>query len=624
MRTSRCDACGGNAQPLPLEDGDALATLARGEASPLAREAWSRRDWASFVSHALTVEGVTDVRSTRLADGPGFSAVVRGVATLVAVRQNAQQIVLEAPVARLPQTMIVPALRILLEASHDASNGARFAVRDDLVVVRVVGRLDQDTPIAFGTALRGLVGAANEMADRLVASVDARMLAPSEHQALDFDTMPAGRFLGRIAHAPQAATPAPTAAAASRRPQVSPFRQGGSSAVTSAGHAAITAPPGGTPTTAPQAPTAPPAGRATKPPGRASGAFEALLAPAPPPQHLPTPQAPEPFSTPGDEVPAILSAGHPHPGSAGHPHPGSPRPDPAKSPRPAPAASAPLPESGPGRPAPNIAKTVEVPIGPALKPPPRGPSMRPTPIAVPTIASPKTPPVADRPTTGNAPTVQTAKAVEPPARQADLMATQVSMAPPPPGPKALCDLLHKAQTLGAVLSFADQPATMLLLVRATVYRGVFEFGEGAPGAVAELFERTRELTKEIHITAPGKRRGTMAIPQAETAFDIFGEIVAANGVRPAAGPPAIEPITTAQDAKQHLARYVSEIDQAPADIEVRHFLGIGALCELVVRTKLPPQTLDRVRGIIGRALKEGPRQSSIELMMTALNRIIGG
>jgi len=248
--------------------------------------------------------------------------------------------------------------------------------------------------------------------------------------------------------------------------------------------------------------------------------------------------------------------------------------------------------------------------------------MRPTPIVVPAVAPVK---MVERPTTGDTPTIQTTKVPETRARpSADLTSTQVSMATAPPGPKALCDLLHKAQTLGAVLSFADQPATMLLLVRATVYRAVFEFTEGAPGAVAEVFQKTYGLTKEIHITAPGKRRGSMQIPVAETAFDVFGEIVAANGVRPAAGPPAIEPITTAQDAKQHLARYVSEIDQAPADVEVRHFLGVGALCELVVRTKLPPQTLDRVRGIIGRALKEGPRKESIELMMTALNRIIGG
>ena len=161
-------------------------------------------------------------------------------------------------------------------------------------------------------------------------------------------------------------------------------------------------------------------------------------------------------------------------------------------------------------------------------------------------------------------------------------------------------------------------------MRATVYRAVFELLDSAPGAVSALFHETLPLTREIHITAPGIRRGAMALPEAESAFAVFERIVAAGGVLPASSPPAIEPITTAQDAKQHLARYVSEIDQAPSDLELRHYLGLGALCELVVRTKLPPQTLDRVRGIIARSIKEGARQSSIDLMMTALNRIIGG
>ena len=120
-------------------------------------------------------------------------------------------------------------------------------------------------------------------------------------------------------------------------------------------------------------------------------------------------------------------------------------------------------------------------------------------------------------------------------------------------------------------------ASMLLLVRATVYRAVFEFADVAPGAVTVLFDETAPLTREIHITAPGKRRGSMQIPEAEAAFPVFEKIVAAGGILPKGGSIGIEPITTAQDAKQHLARYVSEIDQAPQDLDLRHFLGLGAL-----------------------------------------------
>lgn len=188
--------------------------------------------------------------------------------------------------------------------------------------------------------------------------------------------------------------------------------------------------------------------------------------------------------------------------------------------------------------------------------------------------------------------------------------------------EAFCELLHKAQTLGAVLSFADQPATMCLLVRATVYRAIQEQDPAVADAVALLFAETQPLIKEIFITAPGKRRGSMAIPATSPAFEVMARIVGQQCAVQGAPPLQVQPITTAQDAKQHLARYVSEIDQAPSDADLRHFLALGALCELLVRTKLPAATQERLRGIVAHAKKEGAKQAVVELMMTALTRMI--
>ncbi len=86
-------------------------------------------------------------------------------------------------------------------------------------------------------------------------------------------------------------------------------------------------------------------------------------------------------------------------------------------------------------------------------------------------------------------------------------------------------------------------------------------------------------------------------------------------------PLAIEPMTSAAQAKEHVARYLSEIDRAPQDQGIRHFLALGALTELLVRTKLPPQTDQRLRDIVAHAQREGAKQSAIDLMMTALQRI---
>ncbi len=80
-------------------------------------------------------------------------------------------------------------------------------------------------------------------------------------------------------------------------------------------------------------------------------------------------------------------------------------------------------------------------------------------------------------------------------------------------------------------------------------------------------------------------------------------------------------MVSAAQAKEHVSRYLSEIDKAPGDPGLRHFLALGALTELLVRTKLPPQTDQRLRDIVAHAQKEGAKGAAIDLMMTALQRI---
>src|ERR1041384_3926439 len=161
---------------------------------------------------------------------------------------------------------------------------------------------------------------------------------------------------------------------------------------------------------------------------------------------------------------------------------------------------------------------------------------------------------------------------------------------------------------------------MCLLIRAAAYRAIQEHDAAVPDAVSTLFQATAPMTKEIYITAPGMRRGSMAIPATSPAFEVMARIVAQRGEVDATQPVQVQPITTAQEAKQRLARYVSEIDQAPSDTDLRHFLALGALCELLVRTKLPAATQERLRGILAHAKKEGPKQPVVDLMMTALTR----
>jgi hypothetical protein len=184
----------------------------------------------------------------------------------------------------------------------------------------------------------------------------------------------------------------------------------------------------------------------------------------------------------------------------------------------------------------------------------------------------------------------------------------------------LLELFHRTIRLGTVLSFVDQPATMCLLVRATIYRATHMFA-GEP-CVAVAWAASSELLRAIVATDPSAPSRTVG-PATTPAFDAMNAIVADGGALCTAPPPRVEPITSAQEAKSHLGSYASEIDLAPADLELRHHLLVGAFAELLVRTKLPPNTQDRLRAIVARAAADGPTKANLELMSTALARMIG-
>ncbi|MFT3773324.1 MAG: hypothetical protein QM820_48715 [Minicystis sp.] len=179
----------------------------------------------------------------------------------------------------------------------------------------------------------------------------------------------------------------------------------------------------------------------------------------------------------------------------------------------------------------------------------------------------------------------------------------------------LCMLLRQAQSL-ASLTLEERPASMMWLVRSTVFRAVYDFKDTLPDAVAHLYRCTG-----IGKDSASSRSSTSGLPATEPALLVFERVIVARAGVAKEKPLALEPMVSAAQAKEHVARYLSEIDKAPADPTLRHFLGLGALTELLVRTKLPPQTDQRLRDIVAHAQREGAKPTAIDLMMTALQRI---
>ncbi len=197
------------------------------------------------------------------------------------------------------------------------------------------------------------------------------------------------------------------------------------------------------------------------------------------------------------------------------------------------------------------------------------------------------------------------------------MDTTPPQAAEPPGlPPAdrLCMLLRTAQSL-ASLALEERPPTMTWVVRSAVFRAIYEYRDLLPDAIAHLYRCTGVAREAPASRTSGQLQAT------EPVLVVMERIIVARGQMPKERPLAIEPMTSAAQAREHVARYLSEIERAPNDAALRHFLAVGALTELLVRTKLPPQTDQRLRDILAHAQREGARGTSLELMMTALQRI---
>jgi hypothetical protein len=195
--------------------------------------------------------------------------------------------------------------------------------------------------------------------------------------------------------------------------------------------------------------------------------------------------------------------------------------------------------------------------------------------------------------------------IEAPTRRPSIAMAAVSGEAREPADR-LCSQLRQAKTL-ASLVLEMRPGTMPWLVRATVFRAIHEYRDALPEAVAHLYRCTG-----------------MGRDAPEPALLVLDRVVASRAHHPGEKPLAIDPLTSATQAKEHVARYLVEIERSPLDPGLRHYLAMGALTELLARARLPAQTEVRLRDIVSHAQREGAKQGSIDLMMTALQRIAGG
>lgn len=535
-----CAACGGDATPLPLADNHRPIPREDEDDAALAgaKEAWSAAEHGRAIGLALMFAAAP--RPFPSPHGQGWVALVGSTPVFVFFDAAIAQVTVEVPVARLPQTKRVPALRAALGLCNEGRTTSRLCLRLDLLVARFAARLDALSPLLLRKIAREIAATARRAEEHLAAAFDARPAVPDQGLLSTWDR--AGRPQPLALLAPSSIAAPPPSSHPSSRPSFRPSAPG---------------------------------------PAAGSTGKTITLRLSIPPVLAPEPELDE------DDIPAILAPSHAD----------VPPPPPMPRPPSIPPSSRPAPEEAP--------------------------SMRPSMLP---SALPNVPALGLRAPYSSASTGAMRSVPPPPEPEA---------APPSRRPSRvqqldvfspegrLCELLRQALALATALSFEERPFTMLLLVRAAVFRAVHEHFAAVPNAVAYLYRATRTVTREVWSSKADPARAA-AVPVAEPALGALEQILAARASIPKEKPVTIEPWTTAQQAKENLARFLSEIELAPPDPTLRHYLALGALSELLSRTRLPAPTDQRLRDIVAYAQRDGARPHVIELMMTALRKIVAG
>jgi hypothetical protein len=608
IRGSRCEACGAAREPQSSRDSytddvptkqtqfKPYAPEADADMHGIERaiEAFRAKDLPRFVEHLLAVEGVGTARAAAVPEGTGFIATVRGGVVFVSLRITTDELWIDAPIARVPTRQRMPALRLALELCGRQEASSRVAIRGDLLLLRFGARLSSLTPQVLRHYLREVGALAARYAGLLTVSFDALpAIADDQRAAVGFEMLGRARKLQLAGHdgrPPAAPPPAPPPLPRrSMPPQSAAPKERTSSPMEDARAGAGTGPLAAVPRASVSRPIR---------------------------REEVTPQAPDALSA--DAMPAVLA-----PMFAA----------PASTPTPAPvaASSAALEEWKRGNTAQTGQPVLPKPTGAARpeidlelsarRPTPRAPAEAFQPAA-PAGPAPRPPMEAlhDGVAGGAKPRAHTEPMHNPRTGTDGFDAPKArpsEEAPPQLSPSdRLCLLLRHAQSL-ASLTLEERPATMTWLVRSVVFRAIYDYREVLPDSVAHLY-RCTGVGREGSITARTASSQNAAV---EPALAVMERIVVARGAMPKESPLALEPMTSATQAKEHVARYLQEIERAPADVGLRHFLALGALTELLVRTKLPPQTDQRLRDIVSHAQREGAKSGAIDLMMTALQRI---
>jgi hypothetical protein len=102
---------------------------------------------------------------------------------------------------------------------------------------------------------------------------------------------------------------------------------------------------------------------------------------------------------------------------------------------------------------------------------------------------------------------------------------------------------------------------------------------------------------------------------------VINDILATRGEMVEPRPVEIPPLPSPEATRQHVRRYLDEIGRATPDLDLQHYLLLGALAELLVRVPLDEEARKHMLQVYAESRRRGPTPEALTLLFTTIERV---
>lgn len=190
-------------------------------------------------------------------------------------------------------------------------------------------------------------------------------------------------------------------------------------------------------------------------------------------------------------------------------------------------------------------------------------------------------------------------------------------------------MLKVAMGLSRSLHALNTPAPIhLLLQRAVVFRAYRDFLDRCPDTVYFLVRAARPVIEQLPTTSGEGLLGFFRssdpgrTPSPSVLETVFGRVVAQRGLVEPQKPAHPTPLPGPAELKAHFRKYLEELRRGPERADLRSFVLLGALAELMARSRLSPAVIERLHAAEAAGKENGGTPSGAAALLLALEGLV--